>query len=96
MINTIMMANIVTTNLRIPKDDLALIKTIAASRGISVNEYIKHAIKVIAVKDQLGALVRDPEQTIYDFLFTMAKRKTGKPKSKFRLSDEDKAIYGAK
>jgi hypothetical protein len=88
-----MITNIVTTNLRIPEVDMTLVRTIAASRGISVNDYIKQAIKLTTVKDQLGALEIAPQKTVYDLLFKLANRKRTKSKIKFELSDEDKVIY---
>jgi len=88
-----MITNIITTNLRIPKVDMTLVRTIAASRGISVNDYIKQAIKLTTVKDQLGFLEVKRQKTVYDFLFELANRKKTKNKTKFELSDEDKAIY---
>lgn len=89
-----MITNIITTNLRIPEVDMMLVRTIAASRGISVNEYIKQAIKETTVRDQLGFFKKKPQKTVYDFLFEFANRKQNKKsKIKFELSDEDKAIY---
>lgn len=88
-----MLTNIITTNLRIPEVDITLVRTIAASRGISVNEYIKQAIKLTTVRDQLGALEETPKESVYDFLLEFANRKRKKSKTKFELSDEDKAIY---
>ena len=87
-----MLTNIITTNLRIPEVDMTLVRTIAASRGISVNEYIKQAIKLTTVRDQLGTLDKTTQKTVYDFLFELANRKKTKSK-KIELSDEDKAIY---
>lgn len=87
-----MIPNIVTTNLRIPEVDITLVRTIAASRGISVNEYIKQAIKLTTVRDQLGVLEEKPKESVYDFLLEFANRKKSKSK-KLELSDEDKVIY---
>lgn len=87
-----MITQVVTTNLRIPEVDMMLVRTIAASRGISVNEYIKQAIKLTTVKDQLSALGESPKESIYDFLLEFANRKMTKSK-KLKLSDEDEAIY---
>ncbi len=88
-----MVANIITTNLRIPEVDMTLVRTIAASRGISVNDYIKQAIKITTVRDQMGFLEKSPQKTVYDFLFDFANRKISKKNKKLELSQEDKAIY---
>jgi len=87
-----MITNIITTNLRIPEVDITLVRTIAASRGISVNEYIKQAIKLTTTKDQLGILDQAPAESVYDFLLKFANRKKVKSK-KMELSDEDNIIY---
>lgn len=87
-----MLGKIITTNLRIPEKDLALAKSVARSRGISVNEYIKRVVKESSVRDQLVASKPAPKKDVYSFLLEFSKRKRVKGK-KMDLSEEDKAIY---
>jgi len=87
-----MNTKIITTNLRIPEEDLSLARVLAAEKGISVNEYIRNAIRIVSTKEQLGILSVKPDKSVYDFLLEFANRKIKKGK-KMELSDEDKAIY---
>lgn len=87
-----MNTKIITTNLRIPEQDLALVRVLAAEKGISVNEYIRNAIQIVTTKEQLGILGFKQDESVYDFLLKFANRKVKKSK-RMELSDEDKAIY---
>lgn len=91
-----MKTDIVTTNLRLPREDWLQVKTDAAEDGISFNEYIKNMIWECGTGRSLGVRhqpqkrnkSQKPKLTIWD-LPKLAKIKD-KPMG---MSKEDKIIY---
>lgn len=87
MIN--MKNDIVTTNLRLPRQDWLMIKTLAAEEGKSFNEYIKKMIVASALS--VGKRKKEKKvMSIWD-LRDVARASKGKA---MELSEDDKIIYG--
>jgi len=88
-----MKQEIVTTNLRLPREDWLQVKTEAAEEGISFNERVKNIIWECGTRQQLIATTPTREKkkkyTIWE-LGELAKIKD-KPMG---MSEEDKVIYG--
>ena len=92
MIN--MKDDMVTTNLRLPRQDWLMIKTLAAEEGKSFNEYINWLVEDIGKKVMVFGdrreLERKGKMTLADLRRRVAKTK-GK---KLELNEDDKVIYG--
>jgi hypothetical protein len=93
------MNKIITTNLRIPKEDWMNIKTTAGEKGISVNQYINNVLSQHMRRDQLGVDVM-PTPLKYSMkkkkysIWDLPKLATDVPNDTTdEFSDEDKAIY---
>jgi hypothetical protein len=90
-----MKANMVTTNLRLPKEDLIQYKILAAELDISFNEFVQRVLRQVEVMDR-EKLKQELTQSYQDDSFW----KLGKIMTKsdithaYDLSEEDKIIYG--
>lgn len=92
MIN--MKNDIVTTNLRLPRQDWLMIKTLAAEEGMSFNEYVNWLVGDIGRKIMIFgdvAKLRGEEKMTLVYLRKKVAKTKGK---KLELSKEDKIIYG--
>ncbi|OIP87824.1 hypothetical protein CO009_02060 [Candidatus Shapirobacteria bacterium CG_4_8_14_3_um_filter_35_11] len=91
MINT--MNNIVTTNLRVPADDMMQYKMMAEEMGMSFNEYVNRIMKeVTQTKMIVGDLIVLKNKRKMSFMDIVdIKIKKDKPMG---LSDDDMIIYG--
>ena len=82
----------VITNLRIDEDEWLQVKTMAASQGISVNEYITRIIRMENIKEVLGRKnvksVPKGYQALLDLAASNYKRKP------MGASEDDKVVYG--
>lgn len=91
MINT--MNNIVTTNLRIPAEDLMQYKMIAGEMGMSFNEYCNWVMRDVTSKISLGNDLNDISKkrniSIWD-LPNLAKKIKSEPMG---MSSNDEAVY---
>ena len=84
-----MNSDIVTTNLRLPRQDWLMIKTLAAEEGKSFNEYIKKIIVTSALSVGKGKKEKKI-MSIWD-LRDVARASKGKA---MELNEDDKIIYG--
>lgn len=81
--------DIVTTNLRLPRQDWLMIKTLAAEEGKSFNEYVKEMVIANALSIKKG---KNEKKKLYmRNLEEVLKSMKDKPMD---LSDDDKIIYG--
>jgi len=91
MIN--MKNDMVTTNLRLPRQDWLMIKTLAAEEGKSFNEYINWLVedrgKKVMIFGDMAKLRGEKKMTLADLRKKVAKTK-GK---KLELNEDDKIIY---
>ncbi len=91
-----MKEEMVVTNLRLPKSDWVLIKTLAAEAQMSLNEYLNYLINIISKARGLGVSLKKvplkprKRDSIWD-LPHLAKGLKRKPMG---LSPEDEIIYG--
>jgi len=94
--NSTMKQKTVTTNLRIPADEWANVRSLASRLGVRSNEYLKRAVRLSINRDQLTSTSElkfkkeKPYQPLDEFLAT-AKSVPSKPMG---ASDDDKIIYG--
>lgn len=90
------MAKMIVTNLRMPEENYLAVRSLAATQGLSVNEYLKRMIIESVTRENLG-LERDQKTsgkrkyTVWD-LGDLARRV--KRQSLGELSEDDKTIYG--
>jgi len=92
MIN--MKNDIVTTNLRLPRQDWLMIKTLAAEEGKSFNEYVNWLVGDIGKKMMIfGDVARLKGEKKMTLVYLRKKVAETKGK-KLELSKEDKIIYG--
>jgi hypothetical protein len=87
-----MITNLITTNLRIPKDDLSLTRAMALGVGMSINEYMNVAIKKATYADYV-AVPQKKKVSVYDALIKLSKMKV-KDSDRSEFSEDDEAIYG--
>ena len=82
--------DIITTNVRIRRDDLLQIKSIAAEAGMSFNEYVNFVLRQRPIAQELGISFKLSDSPIWSL------GKTGVIKSQqiLDLSQEDQEIYG--
>jgi len=87
------MNNIVTTNLRVPADDMMQYKMMAEEMGMSFNEYVNRIMKeVTQTKMIVGDLIVLKNKRKMSFMDIVdIKIKKDKPMG---LSDDDMIIYG--
>lgn len=87
-----MKSDIVTTNLRIPREELTKIRILAAETGMSTNEFIRQSLNNISKRVGLGIKTEKPDKiSIWDLVHVMQNTKSsGK---KYELSKEDQIIY---
>lgn len=81
----------IVSNIRLPRSDWLQIKAVAAEAGISVNEYIRHAVAKAQSSQAFVAEARMPAKRAPIWNVAKLAKKHGHPR---RLSKEDEAIYG--
>ena len=91
-----MKQKIVVSNIRIPENDWRQAKMVAASRGMSVNEYIHQLITVASTRNMLGIKKqkRQKKKTNKDFFQAMIDLAKVRHYHPMGASEEDKIIYG--
>ena len=90
-----MKANMITTNLRLPKDDLIQYKTFAAELDMSFNEFVQRVLKQVEAMDrtELKKELTKPYQD--DPFWQLGKIMTKSDIThEYDLSEDDKIIYG--
>ncbi len=85
-----MKSKIVTTSLRIEKNDWLQLRAMAAELGMSVNEYINRLIGTGMLREQVDFVKEKKRDPIWDLpnITKGEKYKSGE------LSEDDKIIYG--
>lgn len=87
-----MKTDIVTTNLRIPRDELIRIRILAAETGMSTNEFIRQTLNGLSKRMGLGVKAEKSEKiSIWDLVRIM--ENTENYGNKYELSKEDQNIY---
>ena len=81
--------DIITTNVRIRRDDLLQIKSIAAEAGMSFNEYVNFVLRQRSLVQELGISFKASESPIW----SLGKTSATKSQQTFDLSQEDQIIY---
>lgn len=81
--------DIITTNVRIKRDDLLQIKAIAAEAGMSFNEYVNFILHQQSLAQELGISIKNSTSPIW----LLADVATRKMQSGSNLSKEDQEIY---
>lgn len=81
--------DIVTTNLRLPRQDWLMIKTLAAEKGESFNEYVKRVLFAEAFSVKKGK--NEPKKLNMGDLGKVLRLMKDKP---MEASEDDKIIYG--
>lgn len=85
--------NIVVSNIRFPKDDWLQLKSVANSRGMSVNEYLIYLTNMDSINMITGNASESTEKKGYEALEDLkglVSKYKGKPMG---ASEEDKIIY---
>ena len=83
--------DMVTTNLRLPRQDWLMIKTLAAEEGKSFNEYMRKLAENMALSlTEESGVIRKKKLSIWD-LRRAAKGIKSKPMG---ANEDDKIIYG--
>lgn len=85
--NTIM--DIITTNIRMKRDDLSQIKAIAAEADMSFNEYVNFVLRQGSLTQELGISLKKSSSPIW----SLGKIATKKNQQTLTLSSEDQEIY---
>lgn len=86
---------IVVTNIRIPQSEYRQIKSVAASMGVSVNEYIRKNLQNSVMEDMMAVDKKTEREQIDDFYKEMLDLAHSVPDVKvYDVSDDDAVIYG--
>lgn len=86
--------DMVTTNLRLPRQDWLMIKTLAAERGKSFNEYVNWLVEDVSKRVMIFGEAIETKQAEKMTLADL-RRKVAKTRGKkLELSGDDKIIYG--
>lgn len=88
-----MKQKIVVSNVRFPYEDWMIVKSGAASMGMSINEYFQYLSNVDQIKKMTGIKKNPKRKTGYealDALLKFAKTHKGKPMG---ANEDDKIIY---
>lgn len=91
---SIMKQKIVVSNVRFPYEDWMIVRSSAASMGMSINEYFQYLSNVDQIKKTTGLKKNPKKKSGYealDQLLKFAKTHKGRPMG---ANDDDKAIYG--
>lgn len=89
-----MSTSMVITNLRLPKTEYIQMKILAANAGVSVNEYIRKAVKQSAVQKMMAVETVPQKSTVSSFYDDMLKLAKSAPHVKvYDVSDDDAIIY---
>lgn len=86
------MQKIVVSNIRFKYEDWLQLKTMASTKGMSINEYLTCLARIDAIKATTGTRnmrVKDKGYKAMDAFIN--RQRTGKPMG---ASDDDKIIYG--
>ena len=85
----------VVTNVRMPTSEYRQLKSLAASAGISVNEYIRTTIKSSTMRKIMAVDEKLQLDTIDSFYTDMLALAKSVPNVKvYDVSDDDAIIYG--
>jgi len=90
-----MNTQMVVSNIRMPKAEYMQMKMLAASTGVSVNEYIRRAVRQSASRSMFVGEDKLMQATIASFYDDMLELANSVPHVQvYDVSDEDAVIYG--
>ena len=85
----------VTTNLRLPKEDLVQYKVLAAELNISFNEFVQRVLKQLEKMDITSMKQQFSQKYENDSFWQLGKMVKKEDVSReYDLSEDDKIIYG--
>lgn len=85
----------VVSNIRMPQSEYRQLKSLAASAGVSINEYIRTTIKSTAMKKIMAVDQKLKTDRIDGFYKDMLELANSVPNIKVHdVTDEDAVIYG--
>ncbi|MBI2616667.1 toxin-antitoxin system HicB family antitoxin [Candidatus Gottesmanbacteria bacterium] len=88
-----MNTSMIVTNIRMPKQIYTKVKTLAAEKGISFNQYINQLVAEKTRLKQLGLDKKPLKRNQYPSLWDLAKL-AKLPSKPMGASKDDKIIYG--